>query len=520
MISQDISDVVRQHAEERPQKIAVVFGNRRTTYRDLNSRIDQVANGLLALGVRSKERVAVIDTNSDQFYEIWLGSARIGAVVVPLNSRSTSSEVVTVLTDCSARVVFSGSDYIPLLEQAKAELGFVEKVIATGDDFARWRNSQQLTEPSTTSKINEVCIQLYTSGTTAKPKGVQLTNANLTSTFAPTDVTRPSPWTSMNADDVVMCVLPHGHVAGAGAGLSGLHAGSTLVVFKDFNPAQLIRAIKSEGITVLMVVPMMVRALVASLPKDSRDCQSLRLVVYGAAPMATESLLEAMSALPHAQFGQVYGLTETNGPITYLSPSDHREIAEGNIHLALSCGRPLPDTDVKVVGADGGELPFGEVGEVIGRGPQVMKGYWNRDVDNSAVLRGGWVYSGDLGYVDEKGYVFLHDRKKDMIVSGGENVYPAEVENALFSCPAVAEAAVFGVPDPKWGEAVKAAIVLKPGAMANEDEVLAFLKGRIAGYKVPKSVDFLDALPRNATGKVLRRHLREPYWVDQRRQVA
>ncbi|RJF99786.1 long-chain-fatty-acid--CoA ligase [Noviherbaspirillum saxi] len=520
MITQDISDVVRHHAHERPAQIALVFEDRRTTYKELNQRVNQVANGLLALGVKSSERLVLLDTNSDQFYEVWLGAARIGAVVVPMNSRSTQSEAVTVISDCSARVVFAGVAYLPMLEQAKEELSFVEKVIPTGDEFTRWRNSQSATEPSTTSKKNEVCIQLYTSGTTTKPKGVQLTNANVTSAFAPLDVGVPSPWTSMNPADVVLCILPHGHVAGAGAGLAGLYAGSTLVVFKDFNPVTLVQAIKSVGITVLMMVPMMIRALVAALPKGSRDCQSLRLVIYGAAPMATESLLQAMAAFPQAEFGQVYGLTETNGPITYLSPSDHREIAAGNIHLTLSCGRPLPDTEVKVVDNDGVELPRSEVGEVVGRGPQVMKGYWNRNEDSAAILRNGWLYSGDLGYMDEKGYVFLHDRKKDMIVSGGENVYPAEVENALFNYPAVAEAAVFGVPDLKWGEAVKAAVVLKSGAITSEAEILTFLKELIAGYKVPKSIDFVEALPRNATGKVLRRHLREPYWANQSRQVG
>lgn len=522
LLRTDISDVARRHAKLRPTQTALVFDGRRTSYADLDMHVEQVANGLLAMGVARQDRIAILDSNSDQFYEIWLGAARAGVVIVPLNARLTASEASQVLNDCKPRVLFLGAAYADMIDEVRGQLDFIEKIIVTGEAFAAWRESQSSSPVSTTTSSDgdDVCIQLYTSGTTGAPKGVQLTTENAIRPFEPAACGAISPWASTSPKDVFLTLLPHGHVAGCGSGLSGLYAGATVLVVRDFVPDALIALVRREQVTMFVMIPMMIRALVGALPAGSQDCNSVRLIMYGAAPMATASLRQALATFPHAEFAQIYGLTETGGPITHLGPNDHRAIAAGNSGLGLSCGRALPEVEIHVVDFDGKILPAGQIGEIVCRSPQVMKGYWNRPEENRAVLRDGWFHTGDVGHIDEDGYVYLHDRKRDMIITGGENVYPAEVENALYSHPGVAEAVVFGVPDEKWGEAVKAAVVLKPGHRSSEAEILTQLKDLLAVFKVPKSIDFLDSLPRNPTGKVLRRVLREPYWQGQERQVA
>lgn len=520
MDTKEISAVVLRHAKERPEQVAMVFENRATTYGQLEEHVNQVANGLLALDVRRQERVAILDQNSDQFYEVWLGGSRIGAVTVALNARLSVSEAKQVLLDARPKVLFIGAGYSEMLTKLRGELEFIERIIVTGEEFRNWRSGQSTDTPSSSPLEDDVCLQLYTSGTTGAAKGVQLTNINAVSAFFPTDTQAPSPWTSMSPADVLLVILPHGHIAGCGAGLSGLIAGGRLVILREFIPSDVIAKVRDERVTIFIMVPMMIRALVASLQAGSRDCESLRMIMYGAAPMPTASLKQAMAAFPGVDFGQVYGLTETFGPTTFLNANDHRAIAAGNEALALSCGRALPDTEIRIVSVDGHHLASDQIGEVICRGRHIMKGYWNRAAENNEVMRNGWFHTGDIGSMDANGYLYLHDRKRDMIITGGENVYPADVENVLYSHPAVAEGAVFGVPDSKWGEAVKAVVVLKPGAAASEAEIIAHLKERLAGFKVPKSVDFAESLPRNPTGKVLRRMLREPYWQGHTRQVA
>lgn len=523
MPSTDISMVVKRHAEAQPARTALISGQRRTSYAELDRRVDQVTNGLMDAGLRRQDHIAILDLNSDHFYEVWLGSARAGIVCVALNARIAAAEVASVLRDCRPRVLFVGAAYAEMIGSLRSTLDFVEKIVVTGTAFEQWRDAQSAHPPGTQADGEDVCLQLYTSGTTGVPKGVQLTNDNVRAAFEPSDRTMPSPWTSLRSTDVVLQVLPHGHVAGSGFGLAGLHNGATLVIVREFNPPELIAIIERESVTTIVMVPVMIDALMGALaarPDGGEACRSLDRIIYGAAPMATATLLRALTLFPAAGFGQLYGLTETSGPITYLSPADHRAIAAGDERLALSCGRRMPDVEVQVVDGDGNEVLPGQVGEIVCRARQVMKGYWDRDADNAAVLRGDWFHTGDIGSVDENGYFQLHDRKRDMIITGGENVYPAEVENALHGHPSVAEAAVFGVPDGKWGEAVRAAVVLKPGASVSEADLVAYLKARLAGFKVPKTIDFADSLPRNATGKILRRILREPFWKDEARHVA
>lgn len=516
-----LADVARATASTHPDDTALVFGDKTTSFHQLDARADQVANGLRGLGLGAQARIAILDHSSNQFYELWLGAARAGLVLAPLNNRLSAQEVAQVINDSQARVLFIGAAFLELIEQVRPQLKHLEYVIAMGDEFALWRDEQPAVALGSTMAPSDDCLQLYTSGTTGLPKGVRLTNDNLFK--APLSAQRTgenSPIREIGPNDVILLCLPHAHVAGSVLGIFGLAMGAKLIICRDFVPADIVATIEREQVTLTLMVPVMVRGLIGAMEKTGLACKSLKTILYGAAPMATSLLESAMKALPHSGFGQLYGLTETSGPITYLTPDDHHAIVAGKSELALSCGTPTAGVELLVVNHDGQPLPAGAIGEIICRSPQIMKGYWERADETQAAIQDGWFYTGDVGYIDEKGYLYLYDRKRDMIITGGENVYPAEVENILYSHPAIADVAVIGIPDERWGEAVKAVVVLKPDALLSADELIAYAKGKVAGFKLPKSVDFVTDLPRNATGKVLRRLIREPYWAAQGRGVA
>lgn len=521
MAELNLADVARATANTRPGQTALVFGDRKTTVHELDTRANQVANGLLSLGATDQERVAILDHSSDHFYEIWLGAARSNLVITPLNSRLSAPEVLQILSDCHPHILFVGPAFEALIEEIKPELSFIEHFIVTGDAYCAWRDQQSAIPVKSNMLPSDDCLQIYTSGTTGVPKGVRLTSENLF--FAPMSslsTGERSPCGDISVDDVVLLCLPHAHVAGAMLGIYGLAMGSRVIVISEFVPAEIAATIEREQVTLTLMVPVMVRGLLAAMEKTGLTCKSLKTVLYGAAPMATSLLQHAMTMLPSSGFGQLYGLTETSGPITYLSPEDHRSIVSGNANLALSCGAATASVEIRVVDSYGQAMPPGDIGEITCRSPQVMKGYWKRQDDTLAVIQDGWFHTGDMGYLDARGYLYIYDRKRDMIITGGENVYPAEVENVLYSHPAIADVAVIGVPDQHWGEAVKAVTVLKPGASLTAEELIAHARGQLAGFKIPKSVDFVSDLPRNATGKVLRRVIREPYWSQQTRGVA
>ncbi|MCJ8206414.1 long-chain-fatty-acid--CoA ligase [Pseudomonas sp. RGM2987] len=516
-----LANVARATAKTRPDQTALVFGDRKTSVHELDYRANQVANGLMSLGVTDQERIAILDNSSDQFYEIWLGSARANLVLTPLNSRLSAPEVLQVLSDCLPRVLFVGPSFEGLIEEIKTQLTFVEHFFVTGSAYARWRDEHSAIAVESKMLPSDDCLQIYTSGTTGTPKGVRLTSDNLfLAPLSSLTTGERSPCGDISSDDVVLLCLPHAHVAGAMLGIYGLAMGSRVIVTSEFVPAEIAATIDKEHVTLTLMVPVMIRGLLAAMEKTGLACKSLKTILYGAAPMATSLLRHAMEALPNSGFGQLYGLTETSGPITYLSPEDHHSIVSGNADLALSCGAATASVELRVVDPYGLPLPPGEIGEITCRSSQVMKGYWKRPTETLAAIQDGWFYTGDMGYLDASGYLFIYDRKRDMIITGGENVYPAEVENILYSHPAIQDVAIIGVPDEQWGEAVKAVAVLKPDAVLTSDELIAYVKGKVASFKVPKTVDFASDLPRNATGKVLRRLIREPYWNAQGRGVA
>jgi acyl-CoA synthetase (AMP-forming)/AMP-acid ligase II len=360
--------------------------------------------------------------------------------------------------------------------------------------------------------VEDDVIQLYTSGTTGLPKGVQLTNHNYLSFMRQAaDLT----WSAYYAGEAVMNAMPLFHVAGVNVGVLALAQGAETVILRDVDPGLILKLIPEKQIAHAFWVPAVILMMTQHPAAKDTDFSSLKIVTYGASPIAESLLLEAQD-LMGCQFTQVYGLTETTGGGTFLPPEAHNP-AWGKLR---SCGVPYPGTIVRCVDANGNSVPTGDVGEIIIKSDFIMKGYWNRPEATEEAIRDNFFYTGDAGYFDEDGFLYIHDRVKDMIISGGENIYPAEVENAVFAHPDIVDAAVIGVPDEKWGETVKAIVVAKPDTNPSAEEIIAFTKERIASYKCPKSIDFIDALPRNPSGKVLRKDLREKYWGDTDRRVS
>jgi long-chain acyl-CoA synthetase len=359
-----------------------------------------------------------------------------------------------------------------------------------------------------------VCFQLYTSCTTGLPKGVMLTNDNF---FGNVANGLGQQW-RLDESSVNLAMMPMFHIAGAGWSMVGLFFGCRTVVLRDIDPARILQVIPEFGVTNAFMVPAVIQFLLMTPGVDSTDFSSLRTLVYGASPITDKVLLQGIATFG-CEFIQVYGLTETTGAITQLDGTDHDP--EHRPHLLRSCGRPYPWVEMRVVDGEGRDVPVGTVGELWTRSAQNMKGYWqNPEATAQALTPDGWFKTGDAGFLDADGFVFLHDRVKDMIVTGGENVYPAEVENVLMRHPAVADVAVIGVPDQKWGEAVKAIVVKAPGTDPTPEELIAFAREQLAGFKLPKSVDFAEALPRNPSGKLLKRELREPYWQGVERRIG
>ncbi|HRE61622.1 MAG TPA: long-chain-fatty-acid--CoA ligase [Micropepsaceae bacterium] len=509
------ADLTRSQAKVRPNDIAMVFETRATSFGELDARASQVANGLIQLGVKPQARIGYIGMNSDWFFEVVTGCFKSNTVLVGVNWRLAGPEVVYVLNDAHAEVMFVGAEFVPLIEAIKGELKTVKHFIAVDGghaswpSYAEWRDRQSRTDPMVSTKGSDDVIQLYTSGTTGHPKGVQLTNDNYIAFFA---MAEKAGWALYDAGAPNLVAMPNFHVAGVNAGLVSIGQGACGVVMKMVDPVKVLDVIEKYRIRDMFLVPAVIQFLIQVPGLEKRDLSSLKRVFYGASPIAEETLVTAQRLLK-CDFLQLYGLTETVGAGTMLAPPDHVG------HRLRSCGKPYPGFDIRVVDENGKDVKTGSVGEIIMRSPTIMKGYWNKPEATAKSIVNGWFHTGDAGFFDEDGFLFIYDRVKDMIVSGGENIYPAEVENALMAHPAIADAAVIGVPDEKWGEAVKGVVVLKKDAKADPAEIINFCRSKIAGYKCPKSIDFIAALPRNPSGKILRRELREPYWAGKARRV-
>jgi len=466
--------------------------------------------------------VAFVDKNGAEWFEVTFALAKLNAVNVSVNWRLAPPEMAQIIDDARAEVVVVGPEYTGHLEKIEAGLERVRTIVAIGGherwpDYAGWVEGHPADDPAAPTAGTDVAFQLYTSGTTGLPKGVMLTNDNFFKGIAGIS----GQW-RLTADSVNLAMMPMFHIAGAGWAMVGLYHGCRTVVLRDVDPARILEVIQSRRVTNAFMVPAVIQFLLVTPGVETTDFSSLRTIVYGASPITDKVLLKGIETFG-CEFIQVYGLTETTGAITQLDGVDHDP--EGRPQLLRSCGRPYPWVEMRVVDGAGDDVPVGQVGELWTRSRQNMAGYWNNpEATAEAITPDGWFRTGDAGYLDAEGYIYLHDRVKDMIVSGGENVYPAEVENVLARHPAVADVAVIGVPDDRWGEAVKAIVVLAPDAEVGPDdieaELIAFARASLAGYKLPKSVDVTDVLPRNPSGKLLKRELREPYWAGVERRVG
>ncbi|MBL0000150.1 MAG: fatty acid--CoA ligase [Sphingomonadales bacterium] len=500
-------------ATDRPERLALREDDRTLTFSELEERTAKVASALIAAGLRKGDRIAWLGKNSDLYYQLFFGAARIGVVMVPVGWRLAPAEIAYIVNDTQARLLFVGPGFDAAVDAIRGDLKHVERILGA-DAARRWIDASPR-GPFSAADAEDAVLQLYTSGTTGNPKGAVLSNRNLFGLRIPS-LEADLPWSHWDDDEVVLMCMPCAHIGGTGLGVMALAAGVAGHIMAEFEPGGVLEAVATGGVTRFFMVPAALQMVINHPDAATTDFTRLKYIIYGAAPIPLELLRECIKVFG-AQFLQAYGMTETTGTVVMLPPEDHDP--NGNPRMRAA-GKPLPGVELKIVDEAGNEVPTGEVGEIITRSSNNMISYWNLPEATAKTMSAdGWVRTGDAGYMDEDGYLFIHDRVKDMIISGGENVYPAEVESAIYGHPAIAEVAVIGIPDDKWGEAVKAVCVPKPGAEIDEADVIAWARERIAGFKVPKSIDVIAALPRNASGKILRKDLRAPYWEGRERQV-
>jgi acyl-CoA synthetase (AMP-forming)/AMP-acid ligase II len=446
-----------------------------------------------------------------------------GAVTLAVNWRLAPREMEYILDHAQAKVLFVHEEFLGHV--ARMKLPALRRVVVFGQPGAgqvgydEWQRSAPAVDPNLECDYDDTCFQLYTSGTTGLPKGVELTHRNFLSALHE----GIKLW-GFDGESVNLVAMPLFHIAGSGWGVVGFAAGATNIVVREVNPREILRLMQDHRVTNAMFVPAVLQILLGTPGVERTDFSPLRAIAYGASPIS-EDILSRSIATFGCGFVQAYGLTETTGSVVALAPQDH-DPGGPRAHLLRAAGRPTGDTELRIVDPETRrDLPDGEVGEIWVKSAQNMRGYWRNDEATAQAFpegRGadgrGWFRTGDAGYLRD-GYLYIHDRVKDMIVSGGENIYPAEIENVLMGHPAVADAAVIGVPSEKWGETVKAIVVDAPGAAASEEELIAWCRERLAKYKCPTSIDRIPVLPRNPSGKLLKTELREPYWKGRQRRV-
>ena len=512
-LTQGLHRAVQQH----PDAVATICGDRSRTFAEVAVRVSRLAGALRELGVRDGDRVAMLALNSDRYHEYLLAVPWANAVVNPVNVRWSPAEIAFSLRDSGSRVLFVDDAFAGMVPALRAEYPELATVVHAGEGDAPegmvpYEELVAGSAPIEDARRggDELAGLFYTGGTTGSPKGVMLSHANLMVSclgLAASGYLATGEMRFLHA-------APMFHLADLAFWNVTTAKGGCHVIVPAFKPADVLAAIAGHAVTDVLLVPLMIQMLVDHPDVGDYDLTTLGSVVYGASPIPQAVLERAMTVLPGASFVQAYGMTELSPVATLLGPGDHRKPG-----LLRAAGRAAPHAEVRVVDVDGDEVPPGTVGEVVVRGGHVMLGYWNRPAETAAALRDGWMHTGDGGYLDDDGYLFVVDRIKDMIVTGGENVYSAEVENALVTHPAVASCAVIGVPDSDWGERVHAVVVLGEGQRVTAEELREYAKTRIAGYKAPRTVEFVDVLPVSGAGKILKRKLREPYWAGADRQI-
>lgn len=507
--------------QQYPDRVATVFEGRSQTYRQLHARVARLAGALQALGMRAGDRVGMLALNSDRTLEFYLAVWWGGGVVNPVNTRWSAAEIAFSLQDCETAILLVDDAFVPMVPQLREQAPCLKTLLHVGDGAAPegFQSAEQLLAaaepvPDALRSGDDLAGVFYTGGTTGRPKGVMLSQEALAMNSVLSLIASP-----LDRDALLLHSAPLFHLAGLSALMRGLVMGVKNVFLPGFTPGGVLKAVGEHRITSLMLVPVMLQFLLDDPAARDADLSSVRVVGYGASPISEALLERAFALLPQADFVQGYGMTELAAGVTYLTAEYHA--AEGRqLGKLPSAGRALNGIDLRIVDVDGVEVPRGQVGEIAVRSPCAMSGYWNLPETTAQALRDGWMFTGDAARMDEDGFVFIVDRFKDMVVSGGENIYCGEVEAALTRHPAVAAAAVIGVPHAQWGEAVHAVLVLRPGAEASAEDIQAHCKALIAGYKCPRSVEFVAALPISGAGKVMKYKLREVHWKGHERAVA
>lgn len=500
-------------------RVALVFRDLRLTYPQLLERVRRLASSLVAHGVQRGDKVAILQTNCNEYVEAYFAVSMIGGVFVPLNFRAKREELTYMLDNSDSSVLFVGDRYIPLVNAIRDQLPKLRLLISIESRQEGMLYYNDLIEqgdpegpPEVDPDDQELNMLMYTSGTTAMPKGVMLTYGGFT------EYMFSSVEPAVDDDTgVTLLVAPMYHIAGATAVLSAIYGGRRLVIHPQFDPKAWLETVSREKVTTAFLVPTMLKRLMDEPDFDKYDLSSLRVISYGGAPMPVPVILRAIERFPkHVAFMNAFGQTETTSTVTVLGPEDHRlegtpEEIERKKRRLSSIGRPLGDVQVQIQDENGNPLPPYTVGEVCISAPRTMQGYYKQEEATRQTIRDGWIHTRDMGYMDEEGYLYLAGRKSDMIIRGGENIAPEEIEHVLHVHPAVEECAVIGVPDEEWGEKVMAVIVPKEGATVTAQEIIDFCKARLASFKAPEIVEFVKELPRNQMGKILKKDLREQF---------
>jgi acyl-CoA synthetase (AMP-forming)/AMP-acid ligase II len=511
-----IHELLSRWAEERSDDTALQFGERSWTWAQLAERVAKAVAAQRAAGLEPGARIAVLDLNHPSCLETTLACAQAGTANVVVNFRLTPAEIEYVINDSDAELLLVGPEFADAVTALADRLPKVRRIIRVGDpddsadEYESWLDlpPDYQVHPA---DPDDCFMQLYTSGTTGFPKGAMLTHRGMLAHCA-----HVAGLVEASAGSTLLVAMPLFHVGGSSYALAGLYAGARMVMTRTPDPALLLRLLESERVTHSFFVPALLAMMTKQAGAAEHDYSALKVLCYGASPMPLPVLRGAMGVFPNV-FMQVYGMTEACGVVTALGPDDH-----ANTELLTSAGRPIDGVRIEIRDpASGKQMPTGEQGEVWVATDQLMSGYWNKpEATEAAIDADGWYHSGDAGHFDPNGYLFITDRIKDMIISGGENIYPAEIERVLAEHPSVADLTVVGVPDDRWGEVPKAVVVAAEGHTVDEAELLAFCRGQLASYKCPKSVDVVDELPRNPTGKILKKDVRARYWADRDRQTV
>lgn len=526
-----LHEYMEYFAREFPESPCVIMDDVSLTFQEANRRANRIADACIKAGLQSGDRIAWLSRNSIDLMLIFFAASKVGVAPVPLNYRLAPAEWQYIINDSGATVMVCDDEYCIGINSVRSELGNIRTFVKTslGDtpsdqtandegnwvDLENWLDGTTEDNPEHYGLATDDLYQMYTSGTTGLPKGAVLSQGAIDS-----NTRMVASQYTLSRESRILVPLPMYHAAAAVTIMLTTTTGGCVYIHRDFDPVATIDDMQQHAITNITLVPAMIQACLMLVPDiEEREFPALKTMTYGASPIAAETLRKAMEVF-QCQFFQAFGMTETTAVATVLGADSHLAALKDKPHLLASCGRAALGTLVKIVDADHKEVPRGTVGEISVRGPQVMKQYWNLPEATEKTLQDGWLYTGDAAYMDDEGYVFIQDRIKDMIVTGGENVYPAEVESALFDHANIADAAVIGIPDDKWGEAILAFIVTRDGATIADDELIEFVRDRLAGYKVPRRFEFLPEVPRNPSGKALKKDLREPYWRGIERRVG